>query len=93
MPSKQIKKYQTASAFRQALDIRLKTIADKDKIPQERLRKWVSFDRFLARIFFTQTVKWILKGGYAMELRFQMVARATKDIDFSISDKAIFEYT
>ncbi|MBI2118375.1 MAG: nucleotidyl transferase AbiEii/AbiGii toxin family protein [Elusimicrobia bacterium] len=86
MGSKQIKKYETAVAFRQALEIRLKTISDKDKIPQERLRKWVSFDRFLARFFSTQNPKWILKGGYAMELRFQMVARATRDIDFSIAN-------
>lgn len=27
--------------------------------------------------------QWVLKGGYAMDLRFQ-IARATKDLDFTV---------
>jgi len=50
------------------------------------LRRRVTFDRFLARLFKSNSreQKWLLKGGYALELRFHGLARTTKDIDFSI---------
>jgi hypothetical protein len=52
----------------------------------ERLRKQVAFDRFLARMFPSEfdMAGWVLKGGYALELRF-LHARATKDIDLTLS--------
>lgn len=49
----------------------------------QRLRRQVSFDRLLARFFKKRNAPWLLKGGYAMELRLQ-TARATKDIDISL---------
>jgi hypothetical protein len=49
----------------------------------QRLRRQVSFDRLLARLFSAPDEPWLLKGGYAMELRLK-TARATKDIDLSI---------
>ena len=41
------------------------------------------FDRLLARFFAEKNAPWLLKGGYAMELRLR-TARTTKDIDISL---------
>ena len=80
------KKYDNAAAFRKALEDRLKNIAREQSMPLERLRRRVTFDRFLARLFAQSgsNQQWLLKGGYALELRFHGLARTTKDIDFSI---------
>jgi hypothetical protein len=43
----------------------------------------VAFDRLLARLFRTDPAPWVLKGGYALELRFK-TARATIDIDLTV---------
>ncbi len=45
------KKYDNAVAFRRALEDRLKNIAREQSIPLDRLRRIVTFDRFLARLF------------------------------------------
>lgn len=79
------KKYATATAFRRALEDRLKGIADKERLPLQRLRREVAFDRLLARLFAQEGAPWVLKGGYAMELRFKE-ARATKDIDLGLRE-------
>jgi hypothetical protein len=76
-------KYSTAKAFRVALEARLKQIANNEHIDLQRLRRLVAFDRLLARIFQSQEKRWVLKGGYAMELRMEE-ARTTKDIDLVI---------
>ena len=55
----------------------------EDGIDLQRLRRQVGFDRFLARLFREPNSNWVLKGGYAMELRFQ-TARTTKDLDFTV---------
>jgi hypothetical protein len=43
----------------------------------------VAFDRLLARLFRIDPAPWVLKGGYALELRFK-TARATVDIDLTV---------
>ena len=43
----------------------------------------MSFDRLLARLFWREPVPWVLKGGYALELRFK-AARSTVDIDLTL---------
>jgi hypothetical protein len=79
------RKYVTATAFRASLETRLKQIANTEQVDLQRLRRMVAFDRFLARIVQDKQTRWVLKGGYAMELRLQK-ARATKDIDLTIED-------
>lgn len=82
---KEEKKYADAVSFRRALETRLNNYAKENNIDLERLRKQVAFDRLLARIFANpENSPWRLKGGYAMELRFFGLARATKDIDLSM---------
>jgi Nucleotidyl transferase AbiEii toxin, Type IV TA system len=84
----EVKQYKTAGAFRTALEIRLQTRARVGRTDLQRLRRQVAFDRFLARLFPKGpkgTYPWILKGGYAMELRIRS-ARTTKDIDLTLHD-------
>lgn len=75
--------YTTAAAFRRALEERLKNRSQAEQIDINRLRCQVSFDRLLARLFRDDTAPWALKGGYALELRFQS-ARSTIDIDLTV---------
>jgi Nucleotidyl transferase AbiEii toxin, Type IV TA system len=79
------KTYKTAKAFRAALEERLKAISRKENIDLQRLRIQVSFDRLLARLFAKKPAPWVLKGGYAMQLRLQN-ARATKDVDLAMKE-------
>ena len=81
MPSPRI--YATAGAFRRALEERLKRVSLTDQIDPNRLRRQVSFDRLLARLFREDPAPWVLKGGYALELRFK-AARSTVDIDLTV---------
>jgi hypothetical protein len=75
--------YSTAGAFRKALEERLKSTSQTDQIDVNRLRRHVAFDRLLARLFRIETPPWVLKGGYALELRFK-AARSTVDIDLTL---------
>ncbi len=79
--------YMSAASFRQALEERLHNISKEQKVPLERLRKRIAFDRLLARLFDRKAhpdPQWLLKGGYALEIRYLNIARATKDIDMAI---------
>jgi hypothetical protein len=73
----------TAGAFRRALEERLKRASLIDQIDPNRLRRQVSFDRLLARLFREESAPWVLKGGYSLELRFK-AARSTVDIDLTV---------
>ena len=77
------RKYGTAGAFRQALEERLKFISRQEGTDLQRLYRQVAFDRFLTRLADAPAGDWILKGGYAMELRFD-TARSTRDLDFTM---------
>jgi hypothetical protein len=81
MPSPRI--YATAGAFRRALEERLKRASMADQVDLNRVRRQVSFDRLLARLFREEPAPWVLKGGYALELRFK-TARSTVDIDLTV---------
>ena len=76
--------FDTPANFRMSLEARLSNLAKKSGQDPQRLRRKVAFDRFLARIFLMSKNQgsFLLKGGYAMELRFKH-ARATKDIDLT----------
>lgn len=74
-------KYGDAPAFRQALEHRLKSRASGDGAGLARDRKRVAFDRLLARLQSVAAGQWLLKGGFALDLRLVDRARTTKDID------------
>jgi hypothetical protein len=80
-----MKKYKNPEDFRKSLEQKLRNISSKLNQDLERTRRKVAFERFLARLFYKKSNTWLLKGGYAMELRFD-IARATKDIDLMLSD-------
>lgn len=61
-------KYDTAEAFRAALDQRIRNEATTSGLPVMRLRKRVAFERFLARLSVAETGNWMLKGAFALEL-------------------------
>jgi len=72
------KQFKSATDFRKSLEARLKNRAQMTGQDLQRLRKKVAFDRLLARIFRDdKKPSFLLKGGYAMELRFEQ-ARATR---------------
>ena len=77
------RKYASAGAFRIALEDRLKRLAQKESLDLQRVRRQAAFDRLLCRLFSKPDSPWLLKGGYAMELRVKM-ARTTRDIDLAL---------
>ena len=79
------KTFTSPKAFRTSLEERLKIISAKEKIGIPRLRKQVAYDRLLSRLFSAKDNQWLLKGGYAMQLRVQK-ARGTQDIDLAMKE-------
>jgi predicted nucleotidyltransferase component of viral defense system len=79
-------RYETAEAFRSALEQRLKNEAEACGIALMRLRKRAAFERFLARLAASESSGWVLKGAFALELRLGLRTRATKDIDLGRAD-------
>lgn len=77
-------KYHTPAAFRQALEEHLKQQERKTGEPLMRLRKRVAFERFMARLQVKKNSPWVVKGGFALELRLGDRARMTKDLDLGI---------
>jgi hypothetical protein len=76
-------RYQTPQALRRALEDRLLALVRREGGDINRLRRQTAFDRLLCRLFREANAPWLLKGGYAMELRIQ-AARTTRDIDLAI---------
>lgn len=77
------RKYASATAFRVALEDRLKKLAQEEGLDLQRVRRQAAFDRLLCRLFAEPDAPWLLKGGYAMELRLK-TARTTRDIDLAM---------
>lgn len=71
-------RYRDATAFRTALEQRLKDRAAGDGAQLARDRKRVAFDRLLARLLTVAEGRWLLKGGFALDLRLAARARSTK---------------
>ena len=79
-------KYKTAGAFRHALEERLRNQSLETDQTLTRLRKLVAFDRFLARLAKKEPGAWIVKGGFALQLRLGNRARTT---DVSVKGLAL----
>jgi len=79
-------KYDNGSAFRRALEDRLRARSLQTGMTLTRLRKMVAFDRYLARLVNDQPGQWVLKGGLALQLRLGAGSRTTKDIDVLLLD-------
>ncbi len=81
-------RYESAAAFRQALDERLRRERDLGGLALDALRKKVLIERLLARLFGGPAGRWLLKGGYAFELRYGPRARTTRDVDLAVTGMA-----
>jgi hypothetical protein len=78
------KKYATAAALKTALESRLRRASAERGVPFSTLQLKFAIERLLARLFRDPSPPWLLKGGFAMDLRFRPQARTTKDVDLSI---------
>ena len=76
-------RYATPAALRRALEDRLMALVRKEGGDIQRFRRQAAFDRLLCRFFQDEASPWLLKGGYAMELRIR-TARTTRDIDLAL---------
>jgi hypothetical protein len=75
--------YANAAAFKQAVEVRLRT-ASTSGHDFERRRQLLVFDRFLARLTSELGDAMILKGGLVVELRVER-ARTTQDVDLRLT--------
>ena len=76
-------RYRTDRDFRRALEERLRQRAEKESQPITRLRKRVVFERCMVRLQQYPNSPWVLKGGFALELRLGNMARMTNDMDLT----------
>lgn len=76
-------RYKTPDAFRTALETRLLSAAAGREPVLLRLRRIVTFERLLARIQAGGGDHWVLKGGFALQLRLGVRARTTRDVDLA----------
>jgi hypothetical protein len=76
-------RYRTPEALRRALEDRMIAASRRGEGELPRMRRQVAFDRLLSRLCNAPLSPWLLKGGYAMELRIAS-ARTTRDIDLAM---------
>jgi len=81
-------KYRSGQAMRAAIEDRLLARARARGEDLQRLRKLVAFDRFVERVQAGAGRRLLLKGGFAMVLRFGARARTTRDIDLAVDERA-----
>lgn len=74
-------KYRSSAAFRMAMERHLAGESQTSGLSIQRLRKAVTFDRYLARLQDVAPNAFTLKGGVALDYRLDQRGRATKDID------------
>jgi nucleotidyltransferase AbiEii toxin of type IV toxin-antitoxin system len=83
------KAFKTPAAFKAAVEAHLRKASQAHGIPFSTLQLKFTIERLLARIFATRPPPWLLKGGFAMDLRFRPRARTTKDVDLSVPLAAV----
>ena len=82
------KQFRTAAAFKASLESHLRARAEVRGVPFQTLQLKFVIERLLARLFREENPPWLLKGGFAMDLRFRPQARTTKDVDLSVTRAA-----
>lgn len=80
------KRFGSALAFKTSLESHLKQEADRHGVHINLLRQRLVMERMLARLFAQTHPPWVLKGGFALDLRYRPRARTTRDIDLTVSD-------
>jgi hypothetical protein len=77
-------RYAEPSAFKRALEDRLRRRAKESKEDLGRLRQRFIFERFLARVVVQFGDRAVVKSGIALQLRIES-ARTTRDVDLRMS--------
>ncbi len=83
-----VKQYDNPEAFKQALMMRLKTAAKSRALSVQDMQIKFLIERLLARLFAKPNPPWVLKGGFAMELRYRPKARTTRDVDLTAASSS-----
>jgi Nucleotidyl transferase AbiEii toxin, Type IV TA system len=78
------RQFKSAAAFKASLEEHLRKLAAQTDLPFQTLQLKFTMERLLARLFHSPAPPWLLKGGFAMDLRFRPKARTTKDLDLSV---------
>jgi hypothetical protein len=81
--------YDTAAAFRQAIEARLNQRAREDGVEVNRVRRGFVFERIMARLEVADPGAWVVKGGMALEWRLGKRARGTRDLDLVLRGHAV----
>ncbi|WP_110208011.1 nucleotidyl transferase AbiEii/AbiGii toxin family protein [Nocardioides daejeonensis] len=71
-------------ALRDSINHRLANVAAERHVAPDRIHRHFAFQRILVRL--SATEGWVLKGGFALEVRLGLQARATKDLDLAVLD-------
>ena len=79
------RQFGSAAAFKASLEAHLRKLAGERNTPLSTLQLKFVIERLLARLFRAPNPPWLLKGGFAMDLRFRPRARTTKDVDLSLT--------
>ena len=78
-------RFGSAAAFKASIEARLRMLAEQRSVPFSTVQLKFVIERLLARLFHEETPVWLLKGGFAMDLRFRPQARTTKDVDLAVA--------
>lgn len=70
----------------ESLNQRIRNEASRLGMTVERLRNRIAFQRILARLALRS--EWLLKGGFCLEVRLGLNARATRDLDLLRLDQS-----
>lgn len=70
--------------LRDSINHRLANLAAEQQVAPDRIRRHFVFQRILVRL--SAADGWVLKGGFALEVRLGLHARATKDLDLAVLD-------
>jgi hypothetical protein len=79
------KSFKSATAFKSALEARMRTRVQSTGLPLQTVQLKFVIERLLARLFRSPDAPWLLKGGFAFDLRYRPRARTTKDVDLSVT--------
>ncbi len=78
-------RFLTATAFRTSLNHRPRTRSSETGMSLARLRRQLVFGRLIARLSAVAPGRYVVKGGYALDVRLGERARTTKDLDLVMS--------
>jgi hypothetical protein len=84
-----VKRFGSAAAFKASLEAQLRQRAAERQVPLTTLQLKLVIERLLARLFRDPVPPWLLKGGFAMDLRFRPRARTTKDVDLTVAGATV----